>query len=459
MSFTIEDADIVDDADLINYANTGVIVAQKSYVLFDIQECDPGSCVFDEANLSRIHMTTLEDFIASFIEYFPNKKEAYCQQCEKHYNYCTSGDGSFFDSAVFSNGGAFCYAGQKYEMINCGQCYKMGCLTNQGDDTWENVAEWVEEMAACKETEVTWKGYNLYTGLMCNAAGDGVEFGVFIDEECKIYQRQKAFKNVISNNDWQMLFQMPTVIEYMFTSSMPCRDDNEIKYMNAYQPVYSSNGNGGNNNGQGGNGNQQQEAAQEGDDCQLGVDINDSCLDLFQYNLNGISLADCMNKVPTWVGYDDDNDNDDQNDQNIEQEWSANGLYAYELSVSDLSDMGKVCHIIANKYAYHTSGGKIGAVLSTYKGNHQNVYNADGSGSMFNYNAAKVNYYSKNQHDEVVNSWGVDPSRMSILEKTTFWLLGLTTGTLMVVAAVRVYTKIRSRETVVVVDKNLPLIS
>lgn len=480
MSFAIEDADLIADEELVYYAQNGIIVAQKSYVLFDIQECEPGSCTFNEADMSRIHMTTLEDFIASFIEYFPNKKEAYCSQCLNHYDYCTYGDGKFFDNAVFRNGGAFCYAGQQYRMINCGQCYSMGCLSgDNGDESDADVGAWIEEMAACKQTNTQWKDYSLYTGLTCNADGDGVEFGVFVDQNCKHYHKQKAFQNVIQEDDWQMLFQMPSVIEYMFTSSMSCKDDNEIKYMNAFQPVYGSNGNGGNYNN---NNNAQNEADEEefeenvekeGNTCQLGEMINESCLDLFQYNLNGVSLADCLKTVPVWVGNPNYNENGNNNQNNnydsqyIDQDWVANNLYAYELSANDLADMGKVCHIIANKYAYHTSGGKVGAVLSTYSGSgrssgnseHQNVYSADGSGSMFNYDAAKNNYYSKDQHDTVVNSWAMQKNGASLVEKLIFGLLGTITGVLMFLAGVRVWKAKRFNNKVEYVDKNLPLIA
>jgi hypothetical protein len=453
LSFAIEDQDILDDTELIYYANAGVVVSQKSYILFDIQECEPGSCVFDESDLSKIHIVALEDFIDSFIEYFPTKKEAYCKQCQNHYSYCSSEEGTFFDNAVFRNGGSFCYGGQQYAMINCKQCWDMGCLSEDYADGIGDVNEWVESMAACKQTQTWWKNYPLYTGLTCNTEGDGVEFGVFLDDTCKIYNRQKSFRNVIADDDWQMLFQTPSLIEYMFTSSMTCKDESEIKYMNAYQPVYGNNGNG--------NANDLESAVtNEGNTCDLGEDINESCLTLFQENYMGYSLADCLNQVPSWSGNNNNNNNnqnggEDENDT-IDEDWIANSLYRYELSASDLNDMGKVCHLIANKYAYYASGGSAGALVSSYgKVQHKNVFNEQGSGSMFNYNSAKNNYYSKEQHDTVVNSWGVKASRMTLAEKLTFIFLGIGSFFIAVAAGVRWY---KSRQTrVEFVDKGLPL--
>ncbi len=449
LSFAIEDDDIVQDSELIYYANSGVIVSQKSYVLFDIQECEPGSCVFDESNLTKIHIVPLEDFIDSFIEYFPTKKESYCQQCQNHYSYCSSEDGSFFDNAVFRNGGSFCYGGQQYAMINCAQCWEMGCMDGTNEEGLGAVNEWIEAMAACKATNTWWKNYPLYTGLTCNAAGDGVEFGVFLDATCKTYHRQKAFQNVVGETDWQMLFQTPSVIEYMFTSSMTCKDESGIKYMNAYQPVYGSSG----------ESSLQNVVEQEGNTCQLGEEINQSCLNLFQDNTMGFSLGDCLNTVPSWTSsYTNENAEQSYN-EDIDEAWIANDLYRYELSTSDLNDMGKVCHLISNKYAYYASGGSVGSLVSSYgRGKHTNVYNEEGSGSMFNYDSAKNNYYSQAQHDTIVNSWGVKAERMGLAEKLTFILLGVGTFVLMVAAAVRMY-KHKSRQTrVEIVDKGLPLI-
>ena len=448
LSFAIEDEDIVQDTELIYYANTGVVVSQKSYILFDIQECEPGSCVFDESDLSKIHIVALEDFIDSFIEYFPAKKEAYCEQCRNHYSYCTSQEGAFFDNAVFRNGGSFCYDGQQYAMINCKQCWQMGCLSEGYEEGIGEVNEWIESMAGCKETKTWWKNYPLYTGLTCNTEGDGVEFGVFIDDSCKTYHRQKSFRNVIADDDWQMLFQTPSIIEYMFTSSMTCKDDSGIKYMNAYQPVY----------GYSSNSDFANAVAKEGNTCELGEDVNDSCLTLFQDNTMGYSLADCLKQVPSWSGSNNNNQNNDQDDNyELDEEWVANSLYRYELSASDLNDMGKVCHLIANKYAYYASGGSVGALVSSYgKGTHQNVFNEEGSGSMFNYNTAKNNYYTKEQHDIVLNSWGIKADRMTLAEKLTFILLGVGSFVIVIAAVARWCKSRQSR--VEFVDKNLPLI-
>lgn len=420
MTLTLQDEDIAADDELVYYASSGVIVAQKNYVLFDIQQCEPGNCVFDESDLSAIYMVPLENFVESFIEYFPNKRLDYCTACENHYQYCAN-VGTFFDQATYRNGGGFCYEGEKYELINCSQCKQMGCFggADQYYDSWEEVGQWVTEKASCSATGGYWNDYPLYTGLMCNGAGDGVEFGVFVDQECKQYHTQKAFDKVISNDDWTMLYKMPNVIEFMFTSSISCLDENNVQYMNAYQPIYG----------------------QDEEDCENMDSINQSCLDLFQENEDGYSLSDCLSLGAGANGRRTEEQNEQQqmSQQDMNKVWKNYGLYQYDLSASTYADSAAVCNLVANKYL----------------GNHQNVYNEEG---MFDYNSARNNYYNKDQHDKVVNSWGKRDSGLSVGEKIAFYLLGLGALAVVGLAAIRVY-KSQSPTTVETIDKELPLVS
>jgi hypothetical protein len=451
LSFSIEDEDILSDSELVYYANTEALVSQKSYVLFDIEECEPGSCVFDEADLSKIHIVPLEDFINSFIEFFPNQQAAYCEQCLNHYSYCSTGQGSYFDNVDFENDGAFCYGGHQYEMINCGQCWDMGCFAGGGgdDNGMDDVSAWIEEMAGCKATNTNWQDFPLYTGLTCNSEGDGVEFGVFLDQGCKQYLPERSFEKVVAADDWTLLVQSPSIIEDMFTSSMTCRDGSEIRYMNAYQPVYGSDGSSSYNQQEAeAEAEFEQEVNAEGNDCGLGESINLSCLDLFQDNVKGLSLANCLNTAPSWYYSANGNataaDDDGQSyNGDINSDWKKIGLYSYDLSTSDLNDMGKVCHLVAKKYR---------------KGNHQNVFNEEGSGSMFDYSAAKSNYDNKDGHDNVVNTWGVSPNALSFGEKFIFYLFGIIGACLLVLGAVRVFKK-NTTPAVETLGKDIPLIS
>ena len=227
---------------------------------------------------------------------------------------------------------------------------------------------------------------------MCNTAGDGVEFGVFIDQECKQYHTHKSFENVISDDDWSMLYKMPSVIEFMFTSSISCEDDSNVQYINAYQPVYG----------------------EDDETCENYDDINQSCLDLFQENAQGSSLADCARRRTEEVDWDEQA----MTQQQLNQAWRTNDVYSYDLSGSAYADNSAVCSVIASKYL----------------NGHSNLYRHDG---MFDYNSAKNNYYNADQHDQVINAGGKKDG-LSVGEKISFYLLGLGALAMVGLAAMRI---------------------
>eukprot|EP00934_Nitzschia_sp_Nitz4_P001801 Nitzschia sp. Nitz4//scaffold15_size197535//106483//108073//NITZ4_001586-RA/size197535-augustus-gene-0.211-mRNA-1//1//CDS//3329537739//1801//frame0 len=438
LSFSYEDIDLVADEDLVDFAQDGTLVSQKSFVLFDIAECEPGNCVFDERDLSKVHMVSLQDFVASFIQYFPNKRASYCDQCNMHYKYCMSGDGTYYDSATFLNGGSFCYNGTQFEMINCGQCAKMGCYGSSSYyDTWDEVGEWLVDYAQCQQTGTYWQNFPLYSGLMCNADGDGVEFGVFLDYECTKYNTQKQYKKVVKSNDWSMLSKMPSLIEFMFTSSISCKDDNEVKYMNAYQPIY-------NDWGQLVEGEEEMEQVfeEEGNTCKLGESINDSCDALFLDNELHFSLADCLRSAPEWSSnyqYSQQYSNEYYDTSDVDADWKALRLYKYDLSMSDLNNLGQICHKVA---------------LAYNSGKHTNVFSESGSGSMFDYSSAQNNYYASSLHDTVIPL-----RRLSGGEKFVIYLLEFIAVGVVAFAGYRVYKHKYENGQVQLVDKDLPLMS
>jgi hypothetical protein len=98
MSFAVEDEGILEDGTLLQYAQSGVITAQQSYVIFDVETCVPGNCVFDEGNLEKVYMVPIEIFLTSMVDYYPSKRQSYCQACTNFYSYCTEGNGRYYDT-------------------------------------------------------------------------------------------------------------------------------------------------------------------------------------------------------------------------------------------------------------------------------------------------------------------------------------------------------------------------
>ena len=75
-------------------------------------------------------------------------------------------------------------------MIDCDKCYDEGCLSlyegQEQDNGMEDAANWIAELAQCKQVEnYMYNGYlEQYAGLICNADGNGIEIGVFLDADC-----------------------------------------------------------------------------------------------------------------------------------------------------------------------------------------------------------------------------------------------------------------------------------
>jgi hypothetical protein len=78
---------------------------------------------------------------------------------------------------------------------------------------------------------------NKHGGIMCNEDGDGVEFGVFVDDECRYYHSGKNFQKVMDSDDYYYFSKAPEVVQFMFTKSITCAADDAVQFVNAYQPI------------------------------------------------------------------------------------------------------------------------------------------------------------------------------------------------------------------------------
>lgn len=58
-------------------------------------------------------------------------------------------------------------------------------MANQ-EEMDEQVSEWIQDLAECKETGQQWGNLDLYVGAMCSPYGDSVELAVFVNEDCTL---------------------------------------------------------------------------------------------------------------------------------------------------------------------------------------------------------------------------------------------------------------------------------
>lgn len=70
---------------LIEYTSNGKIVAQKSYVLFNV--CETHNCEY-YASDDNLFMVDINTYMAALSVFYGDIQENYCAACQNSYNYC-----------------------------------------------------------------------------------------------------------------------------------------------------------------------------------------------------------------------------------------------------------------------------------------------------------------------------------------------------------------------------------
>ena len=354
----------------------------------------------------------------------------------------------YYDTATYYNGNSYCYNDVLYELINCHECFDYGCFNNNNgyqygyqdyqDGYDQDVGGWVEEINECRDLGSQWNGYELYAGLMCNAEGNGVEIGVFVDEDCRYYHKGKSIQKVMSNEDWYYYYQSNATVQFMFAKSLSCKGaDENIKYINAYQPIYTNpdqdQGDDANQGGDDQDANDQDANDQDandqdgnaGDCSNIQFGVNYGCSNLFEMGLS-MPLDTCASSFE-FDAYEEPEDDEFYS-------WDYYGLYEYEVSAEQVSNASLVCQMVSNQYG------------ST---NHKNVYDDSASGSLYEFNDEGLDKKGKQ------SSW-----RFSAGDTVAFALVAACVGFL-IVFAVRRYMKSKKNQLLDldVPDKELPLVT
>ncbi|EEC43841.1 predicted protein [Phaeodactylum tricornutum CCAP 1055/1] len=352
-----EDETIFGD-DYIAYTKSGQIVPQKSYVLFNVCETESSCRYVSDENL---YMVDLATYMGAMVEYFPNKLEKYCQACNDAQDYCVrsaedqnNGDNQANnadqnqeeqqDGQADNQGGGRRLQGFN-ETIDCDTCSSKGCFEDQdqdndGQNDIQEIVDWATNMMACQATTSYWNtNVLLYSGFICNEAGNGVEVGVFMDADCSIYTSLKSYKTLVAGTEDQTyLSNSQTIVTYPFLNDIECVD---YTYINPY----NQNGNKNNQNQ-----NQQQE-------------VSKICQEL----VNGdalMNIADCNSDGQ------DDNAAEAQADEEQEENYS---WFTYLISQQDMNNNQNVCYIVQALEGEYSSA-------RTYNGNEKT-----GSGQSYDY--------------------------------------------------------------------------
>jgi hypothetical protein len=326
--------------------------------------------------------------------------------------------------------------GQVVKQLDCYLCETYGCLNEDDQNENENdmygfeaATEWLEELAQCKETGISYGGgygggYNnnqqngdnnqLYGGFLCNAAGTGVEIGLFLDEECVLYLPSEPYSNYMSYFDQTYIEMTKEIIEFTFSSAaFSCKDEEvvyttqDISGYNMYNGDYNWDQDGG--------------------------DVAEWCEDLFEGDDSvPVDVSTCgMYNNGNYDNYDNQ-----QNYQEYYSNYQANNddyqyrynWYRFEIDEESSLDMYSVCSLM-----------KSSDLHTFYNSDNGNLYNY-GSGSA----SDSISEFLEDTDTEV--SYGTTAAMYARAQKLSgVEKFGVVAGTgVLVGAAVALYLKFRS---------------
>lgn len=196
--------------------------------------------------------------------------------------------------------------------------------------------------------------YELYAGLMCNSAGTGMEIGVFMDDECTVWNSEKSFSSMLSSGSAPYSYYVKTknLIEYIFTQPVSCKAS---EYFSPYDA-----------DAQQGYYQQQQYKNQYNYDAYQVPEANEGCQALFdgtQVSVTDICYSD--------GGYDN------QGSYSGEYTYYGNdGWETYTYDIMDTEDQFQVCTSIRAQL----DGGTAHTTMSQSK--KSNLYNYKNNKSM-----------------------------------------------------------------------------
>jgi hypothetical protein len=385
---------------LLNMWKNGQAVAEKSFAIFKL--CYTSQCDYTQNDPSIEYVIDLNTFVQAFVTYLPDQVEDYCGACQENEDYCASvlyggygyggnayqnnaNAGNSYNNVNYNNvqyqnanyGGRHLHEfesrrlnnnGQVVRQLDCEVCMKYGCIQNNNNNNNANDvysfsagAEWLATVSQCAQTGAYLSGNyggngnnnnQLYATFICNAEGNGVEIGMFADENCVMYLTNEPYYNYMSYFDQTYIEMTKDIIEFTFTSQFSCAND-EIVYTTQDVSGYNYYGN------QQWNNNQNQEAAEW---CAMLYNNDQGSTPSNMYDCDGSAYNNY------YANYNMNND-----DNQYKYMYS---FYDYDITEENSIDMQAVC--IAVK--------KANGELHTF-------YNND-NGQMYSYGSKGSNYGS-----------------------------------------------------------------
>jgi len=263
---------------------------------------------------------------------------------------------------------------QVLKFVDCGMCKDYECLdfhdkSSNGyydedgeyvDAELDDAMEWLDGFSECAETNAYMDDYLIYSNLMCNAEGTGLEIGLFLDEDCYMYSSKLAFSDIMQDADTTYFNMISDVVEFTFTNDgIECYNP-EIVWYNEVDYYY-----------------EQMEAAENGEEEEEEEEEDDGeapeaaewCQELVQEDV-AVDIDDCG-------GYEAEEAEDSDDDYAAKYDW-----FKSELTQEQSEAIGAVCTVYTSEASNDDAAGGSSSGYTPHT-----VYNGE-NGSLFNYDKA-----------------------------------------------------------------------
>jgi len=421
ISMTVQNADIAADANLIEMVENGDLVSDKDYILFNV--CKTEYCSYYGEDDKMTFIADVGTYFQAISQYLPAKVEEYCEACEENYDYCYAmstgaqyypegyepeeeeeeaeeeeeeesedeedgddeDDGEDEDDEdrrlakkvnrkLKKNKNRKLAENQVLKFVDCGMCKDYECLdfhdkSSNGyydedgeyvDAELDDAMEWLDGFSECAETNAYMDDYLIYSNLMCNAEGTGLEIGLFLDEDCYMYSSKLAFSDIMQDADTTYFNMISDVVEFTFTNDgIECYNP-EIVWYNEVDYYY-----------------EQMEAAENGEEEEEEEEEDDGeapeaaewCQELVQEDV-AVDIDDCG-------GYEAEEAEDSDDDYAAKYDW-----FKSELTAEQSEAIGAVCTVYTSEASNDDADGSSSSGYTPHT-----VYNGE-NGSLFNYDKA-----------------------------------------------------------------------
>jgi len=416
-SMSVQNDEILEDENLAAMAANGDLVSDKDYIIFNV--CETEYCEYYGEDQKMSFIAEVGVYFAAVSQYLPTKVEEYCEACEDNYDYCyAKSTGTTYYPEGYEPEeeeeeeeesdeseeeqedeeedeedrrrklkksrklkGRKLANNEVIQFVDCDQCASYECLdfhtqtvNSYYDEDGEYVEaelddamEWLNGFSECAETNAYMDDYQIYSNLMCNSAGTGLEIGLFLDEDCTLYTPKLAFKNIMQDADTTYFNMISDVVEFTFTNEgIECYNPevvwyNEVDYY--YEQMEAAQND------------DEEEEEEEDDDEEEEMEAGEWCQELVQED-TAVDLYDCAGYAAEEEEEEEEEENDDAA---VYYDW-----YTYELAEEQVEDIQSVCAVFTGMTA--AANAEVDAndgsysnykPRTTYNPEHENLFNYD----------------------------------------------------------------------------------